>query len=151
VILPKKINGISSIDTLLDKSVIDTIFKHVSPTLVDLSIPKFKLENSYSLNESLIKLGLKKAFTVDADFSGISTTPRLKINEVMHKTYIEVNEEKTEAAAATTVSASDGIVFFDNQIYKPIVFNADHSFVFMIIDSKTNGIIFMGRYVKGII
>ena len=62
VILPKKRYGISSIDTIVDKLMLDTIFKHVTSTLVDLSIPKFKLEASYSLNESLSKLGLKRAF-----------------------------------------------------------------------------------------
>jgi len=148
VVLPKKRDGISSIDTIIGKSTFDSIFKLKTSTLVDLSIPKFKLEASYSLNESLSKLGLKKAFTVGADFSGISTTSQLKINNVIHKTYIEVNEEKTEAAAATTINYSDGLMVYDEHAPKPKVFNADHPFMFMIIDSKTKGIIFMGRYVK---
>jgi len=148
VILPKKRNGISSIDTMMDKTLLDSIFQHETSALVDLSLPKFKLEASYSLNESLSKLGLKRAFAVDADFSGISTTSRLRINKVIHKTYIEVNEEKTEAAAVTTIDCIDGLVPYDNLAPKPKVFNADHPFLFMIIDSKTKGIIFLGRYAK---
>jgi len=148
VILPKKRGGISSIDTIMNKTILDSIFKYETSTLVDLSIPKFKLEANYSLNETLSTLGLKKAFTVDADFSGISNTSRLRINNVIHKTYIEVNEEKTEAAAATTIYFSDGLIPYDKLAPKPKEFNADHPFMFMIIDSKTKGIIFLGRYVK---
>jgi serpin B len=148
VILPKKRYGISSIDASMDKLILDSIFKHATSTLVDLSMPKFKLEASYSLKESLSKLGLKKAFADDADFLGISTSSRLKINKVIHKTYIEVNEEKTEAAAATSIDCTDGIILHDNLEPKPKVFHADHPFMFMIIDTQTKGIIFMGRYVK---
>lgn len=148
VILPKKRLGIFSIETMMDKSIIDSIFKHIVLNDVDLSIPKFKLESSFSLKESLMKLGLKNAFTNEADFSGISSTSHLRINNVTHKTYIEVNEEKTEAAAVTTVSFTDGLMPIDGQKPKPKVFNADHPFMFMIIDSQTKGIIFMGRYVK---
>jgi len=148
VILPKKRDGISSIDASIDKLILDSIFKHATSTLVDLSMPKFKLEASYSLNESLSKLGLKRAFEVDADFSGISTTSRLRLNKVIHKTYIEVNEEKTEAAASTTIEITDGLMPHDDLAPKPKVFHADHPFMFMIIDTQTKGIIFMGRYVK---
>jgi len=148
MILPKKRYGISSIDASMDKLILDSIFKHATSTLVDLSMPKFKLEASYSLNESLSKLGLRKAFANDANFSGISTSSRLKINKVIHKTYIEVNEEKTEAAAATSIDCTDGLIPYDELAPKPKVFNANHPFMFMIIDTQTKGIIFMGRYVK---
>ena len=148
VILPKKRCGIFSIDASMDKLILDSIFKHTTSTLVDLSMPKFKLEASYSLKESLSKLGLKKAFADNADFSGISTSSRLKINNVIHKTYIEVNEEKTEAAAVTTIDCTDGLMPHDDLAPKPKVFNANHPFMFMIIDTQTKGIIFMGRYVK---
>jgi serpin B len=148
VILPKKRDGICSIDTIMDKTTLDSIFKLKTSTLVDLSIPKFKLEASYSLNKSLSKLGLKNAFAVGADFSGISATSHLKISHIIHKTHIEINEEMTEAAAATKISCADGLMPYDELAPKPKVFIADHPFMFMIIDTKTKGIIFMGRYVK---
>jgi Serine protease inhibitor len=148
MILPKKRYGISSIDASIDKLILDSIFKHSTSTLVDLSMPKFKLEASYSLNESLSKLGLKKAFADDANFLGISTSSRLRINKIIHKTYIEVNEEKTEAAAATRIDCINGIILYDELAPKPKVFNANHPFMFMIIDNQTKSIIFMGRYVK---
>ena len=147
VILPKTRYGISAIESVMDKSLFDSIFNHVASIEVDLSIPKFKMEKSYSLNKSLSNLGLKKAFTT-ADFTGISTTSRLQISKVTHKTFIEVSEEKTEAAAVTTVSYSDGLMPVDDQKPKPKEFKANHPFIFMIIDSKTKGIIFMGRYVN---
>jgi len=127
--------------------LIDSVFKNCSYTQVDLSMPKFKLETNYSLNESLIKLGLKVAFTDYADFSGISLETSLKISNVNHKAYIEVNEEETEAAAVTAIamvnSTSPG-----GPVPKPKIFKADHPFIFMIIDNKTKGILFIGRYVQ---
>jgi serpin B len=148
VILPKKRYGISSIDASMNKLILDSILKRATSTLVELTMPKFKLEASYSLNKPLSKLGLGKAFTFGADFSGISTSSRLKIDNVIHKTFIEINEEKTEAAAATAIGCPDGLMPYDEHAPKPKVFNANHPFMFMIIDTQTKSIIFMGRYVK---
>jgi serpin B len=147
VILPKKRYGISTIDTLMNTMILDSVFKQEAYTLVDLSIPKFKMETSYSLNESLSMHGLKRAFAGDADFTGISTASGFRISNVVHKTYIDVNEDKTEAAAATLIGCTDSCMPSDDE-HKAKVFNADHPFMFMIIDNKTKGIIFMGKYVK---
>ena len=148
VILPKKKDGITSLEARMDKSLFDSIFNHVRIKEIDLFIPKFKLETSYTLNESLSKLGLKIAFSDSADFSGISLKPNFKISSVLHKAYIKIDEEKTEAAAATAVKLNYFIG--SNPVPKPhpTIFNADHPFLFMILDSKTKSIIFMGRYVK---
>jgi len=148
VILPKEREGISSLETTMNKPLLDTIFKHVVLTEVDLSLPKFKLEASYSLNESLSRLGLKKAFTNGADFSGISLQSNLKISEVLHKAYIQVNEFKTEAAGVTALTVADILMPVEHLKPDTKIFNADHPFLFMIVDTKTKGIIFMGRYVK---
>jgi len=145
VILPKKREGISAVEKIMDKPILDSIFKLVVLTDVELSLPKFKMETSYTLNESLLQLGLKKAFTREADFSGISSPSQLKISEVLHKTYIEINEVNTKAAGVTAIDCTDGLMLPDPQRK---IFKADHPFLFMIIDSKTKGIIFMGRFVK---
>lgn len=111
-----------------------------------MSIPKFKFETSYSLVEPLKKLGLVNSFTPNANFSGITAEGPLKINQVNHKAYIEVNEEKTEACAVTNISLMVGNSSGTSPKYK--VFNADHPFIFMIVDNKTKGIIFIGRFVR---
>jgi serpin B len=147
IILPKKKDGITSLEARMDKSLFDSIFNHVSIKEIDLFIPKIKLETSYTLNQSLSKLGLKIAFSDSADFSGISLKPNLKISSILHKAYIKIDEEKTEAAAVTSVKMD---YFGSKPAPKPhpIIFNADHPFLFMILDSKTKSIDFMGRYVK---
>lgn len=146
VILPTKRYGISEIESNLNKSLIDSIFKNIINIQVNLSLPKLKLETSYSLKEPLNNLGLNLAFSDYADFSGISSYPPLKISNVNHKAYIEVNEEKTEAAAVTAIGFE--VVSAGGPIPEPKVFKADHPFIFMIIDNKTKGIIFIGRFVK---
>jgi serpin B len=85
---------------------------------------------------------LKKAFTNNADFSGITKDTSLMINAIKHKTYIKIDEENTEASAATFVSVLTGSA----RSPKIELFKADHPFIFMIIDNKTNGILFLGRY-----
>jgi len=148
VILPKKKDGISSLEAKMNTRLYDSIFNHVSIKEIDLFIPKFKLETSYSLNESLSKLGLKIAFTDYADFSGISSESHLKISSVLHKAYIKIDEEKTEAAAVTAVKLNSYIGSNPAPKPHPTIFNADHPFLFMILDRKTKALIFMGRYVK---
>lgn len=146
IILPKKRYGLTDLEKNFDNSILDTILNNTDYLQVRLSIPKFKLETSYSLLKPLKKLGLEIAFTPDADFSGITSETSLMINKINHKAFIAIDEEKTEAAAATIVSivtSSPG-----DQMPKPKIFKADHPFTFMIIDNKTKGIIFIGRYVQ---
>jgi serpin B len=146
VILPSSRFGITNVDTKLGKSFIDTIFQSIKFVEVNLSLPKFKLETSFSLNEPLKKLGLLIAFSPKADFAGITTEKQLMISNIKHKAYIEVNEEKTEAAAANLVVMRP--VSAGELKPAPKIFKADHPFIFMILDNKTKRILFMGRYVK---
>ena len=114
-----------------------------------MSVPKLRLETSYSLKESLSRLGLEKAFTDKADFTGISGQPLLKISNVSHIAYIDVDEVKTEAAAVTRITMNYYVGSTGHPKPKPIIyFTADHPFLFLIIDNQTKGIVFMGRYVK---
>jgi serpin B len=146
IILPKTRYGLINIEKELTNSVIDTILDNTKYLQVRLSIPKFKLETAYSLIEPLNKLGLEKAFKPGADFSGITIEEPLLINKIYHKAFIEIDEEKTEAAAATIVAMMTGSA--GGSMPKPKIFKADHPFTFLIIDNKTKGIIFIGRYVR---
>lgn len=108
---------------------------------VTLKLPKFKLEYGIkSLSDSLKSLGMEKAFGEDgtADFSGIRED--LFISDVLHKAVIEVNEEGSEAAAATVVAMPASA-----SLMEPITFIADRPFIFLIIDDTTGTILFMGK------
>ncbi len=92
--------------------------------------------------DALQSVGLKTAFTNKADFSGITKEAPLQFSKILHKTWIELDEERTEAAAATSAVMK----ITGQPSYK--VFKADHPFVFFIIDNQSKAILFMGRYVK---
>jgi serpin B len=106
---------------------------------VNVYMPKFKFETEYMLNENLIEMGMPTAFTSSADFSGMTGSRDLFITAVVHKAYVDVNEEGTEAAAATGVVV--GITSAGPM--KP-TFRADHPFIFIIQDNEGN-ILFLGR------
>ena len=108
---------------------------------VKIYIPKFKFETKYFLGETLSNLGMPTAFTNSADFSGMTGTKDLKIDKVIHQAFIEVNEEGTEAAAAT------GVVMGIMKSRRPLtpIFKADHPFIFIIQQNETGNILFMGR------
>ena len=110
---------------------------------VDLWLPKFRTENSYQLAEMFKDLGVRKAFTDDADFSGISSVEAMKIDAVIHKTFIDVDEEKTEAAAATAIAMMRATAMPVPE--RKAEFHADHPFVYFIMDDNTGTILFMGR------
>ena len=110
---------------------------------IKLYMPKFKLETGYDLVPSCKALGMKEAFQMgEADFSGMGWPKGdLWISQIKHKAFVEVNEEGTEAAAATAV----GMVQTSLRNYP--VFRADHPFLFLIRDNQTGTILFMGRMV----
>jgi serpin B len=99
------------------------------------------VEAEFSLKPVLCALGAELAFSDEADFSGIGEGP-LQISEVVHKAFVEVNEEGTEAAAATAVSMGLCAV---RPATEPVVFKADHPFLFFIKDRDTNAVLFSGR------
>lgn len=104
-----------------------------------LALPRFKLEYGVKLNDALQALGMGRAFH-DADFSGISDEP-LVLSEVKQKSYIEVNEEGTEAAAVTTGIMTALAV---QRPLKPFEMIVDRPFFFVIVDRQTQSILFMG-------
>ena len=114
---------------------------------VDVALPKFKMSSGFSLAQALEALGLKDAFDPGrADFSGMDGRAHwLYLSAVLHNSYIEVNEKGTEAAAATAVVVGSRAMRIEEL---PREFRADHPFLFLIRDSTTGSILFMGRAVK---
>lgn len=110
---------------------------------VDLWLPKFRTENSFQLSEVFKALGVRKAFMDGADFSVMSNTEQLKIDSVIHKTFIDVDEEKTEAAAATAITMMRATAI--PVPARKAKFHADHPFTYFIMDNNTGTILFMGR------
>ena len=106
---------------------------------VDLHLPRFKVEESYELMAKLKALGMVSAFSADADFSGMTGRRGLAISSVVHKSFVEVTEEGTEAAAAT------GVVIVETSEQANNHFHCDHPFLFFIRHNKTNNILFCGR------
>uniref|UniRef100_A0A4X1TV10 Serpin domain-containing protein n=1 Tax=Sus scrofa TaxID=9823 RepID=A0A4X1TV10_PIG len=113
-----------------------TSSQNMKESQVDLHLPRFKVEENYKLMAKLEALGMVSAFRADADFSGMTGRRELAISSVVHKSFVEVTEEGTEAAAATGVLASAPL---NNH------FHCDHPFLFFIRHNKTNSILFCGR------
>ncbi len=155
--LPYKGNTASMLVLLPRKGAASELAKSITPqklagitsglhsASVVVWLPKFKLETSYDLVPPLKSLGMKRAFDSSAaDFTGMSDGAKsegLHVSAVVHKAYLDVNEERTEAAGATgavmTLSASPA---------KQMVFRADHPFLFAIRDRKSGELLFIGRY-----
>ncbi|MFA5221793.1 MAG: serpin family protein [Methanoregula sp.] len=110
---------------------------------VNVYLPKFTLETKYSLRPTFEELGMRTAFGGDADFSGMDGTQYLYIEKIIHQAYVDVDEEGTEASAATAVvMLGKGAPSSEDPIP---VFLADHPFIFLIRDNEQGTILFMGR------
>jgi len=110
---------------------------------VNVFMPKFTFETKYFLNQDLQEMGMPTAFSMQADFSGMDGTKDLFISKVIHQAFIEVNEEGTEAAAATAV-----VIELKSVGPSVAVFRADHPFIFLIQDNQSGNILFLGRVVN---
>jgi serpin B len=141
ILLPEKRDGIKKLDNSLTAAVLEKMRSTMAERKVNVSFPRFKATSEFKLNEVLQKMGMKDAFTPSmADFSGMTGTKELFISAVVHKAFVAVDEEGTEAAAATAVVMSR-----ESAEPMPVEFRADHPFIFMIRDNKSGSILFMGR------
>ncbi|XP_074753978.1 serpin B12-like [Athene noctua] len=114
--------------------------EHMFETTVEVYLPRFKLEGTFNLNEVLQEMGMTDIFTESkADLSAMSFAKSLVLSNVIHKTYVEVNEEGTVAAAGT------GAVIVRRSLPLTEVFMADHPFLFFIRHNPSNTILFFGK------
>ncbi|KAM9337503.1 leukocyte elastase inhibitor-like isoform 1-T2 [Symphorus nematophorus] len=108
---------------------------------VQVGLPRFKMEETYDMKNVLISMGMVDAFDIAmSDFSGMSPANDLVLSKVVHKAFVEVNEEGTEAAAATAA------VMMLRCAIRPPTFIADHPFLFFIRHNPSKSILFAGRY-----
>ncbi len=113
---------------------------------VEVYLPKFKMTSGFPLKTALTGLGMTDAFSPKADFSGMTPKKSLFIGDVVHKAFVEVNEEGTEAAAATAVVMETALP--PKKLPPVPVFRADHPFLFLIVHKRSNCVLFFGRVTK---
>jgi serpin B len=141
VLLPKEKSGISELEQKLTLENMMTWQNNLRTRKVIVFFPKFKIESKFSLSQILASMGMRDAFDPNhADFSAMVGKKELHISAVIHKAFVEVNEEGTEAAAATGV-----VVGVTSIAPSPPIFKADHPFVFFIRDNASQSILFLGR------
>ncbi|XP_062575261.1 leukocyte elastase inhibitor-like [Saccostrea cucullata] len=145
IILPNKIDGLSKLESSLTSETYKELTKEFFREDVIVSIPKFKLESSFELDKVLAGMGITDIFSTKADFSAMMDKPPegTFVSDVIHKAFVEVNEEGTEAAAATAV-----MMRLMCMPMEPMVFKADHPFLFLIRENSTGTVLFIGRFNK---
>lgn len=145
VLLPREVEGLAALEKKLSTEFFAETRENLRDTKVKLWLPKFKLEESYDMNDTLTALGMADAFSAEkADFTGMTGDRDLFLSKVFHKSFVEVNEEGTEAAAATA-----GVMMLRMAMPRDeFLFRADHPFIFAIYDRETDTILFLGRFVS---
>jgi len=139
VLLPRALDGLAQLEEKLNAGALDSWLGKMRPTEVRVSLPRFRMTRELSLKDMLSNMGMPLPFSGAADFSGMDGTRNLQIAAVIHKAFVDVNEEGTEAAAATGVIMTLSAVLNEEQ------FQADHPFVFLIRDNRSGSILFLGR------
>lgn len=141
VLLPRAVDGLDTLEAGLTPATLDGWVAALSSRKVAVELPKFKVKTAVELSEPLKALGIRRAFTNSADFGGIDGRRDLAISKVIHQVVVDVDEAGTEAAAATAVLMPRSAAISD----PPVVFRADHPFLYLIRDVKTGAILFLGR------
>jgi len=140
LILLPTLDRFEEFENTLTAECVSEIVENLGNQYVAVNMPKFRFEASLGLKDTLAGMGMPIAFTEQADFSGITTDCPLFISDVLHKAFISVDENGTEAAAATAV-----IMTMNALPPQPITVSIDHPFVFLIRDTNTGAILFLGR------
>jgi len=145
IFLPKRFNSLSDLENLLTYEMIEDYLSRLREQYtqkVKVFFPRFTINMKYQLTKCLSDLGITEAFTKNADFSGISKEPVIFISDIIHKAFVEVNERGTEAAAVTAIRVVGASI---GPRKEPPIFRADHPFLFVIQDSQTKTILFIGK------
>ncbi|NXT84136.1 SPB9 protein, partial [Zapornia atra] len=135
-------HGLEQIESTMtyENLMLWTSSERMFETRVEVYLPRFKLEGNFNLNEVLQEMGMTDIFTESkADLSAMSFSKSLVMSNVVHKTFVEVNEE------GTTASAGSGAVIVGRSLPLTEVFIADHPFFFLITHNPTNAILFFGK------
>lgn len=146
IFLPNEVTGLTTLEQSLTASNTRLWLGELAAVpKVILTMPKFKMTQQFGLNGVLSAMGMPQAFEKDsADFSGMDGKRDFVMSAVIHKAYIDVSEEGTEAAAATAVVISRAMAVRPMRLQPP-VFRADHPFLFLIRDNRSGCILFIGR------
>ena len=140
VILLPQADHFEAFEGSLNAQRVKDIVNVLGPRRVTLTMPRFEFESSFSLRQTLAKMGMPVAFSGGADFSGMTGNRDLFIADVVHKAFVSVDEAGTEAAAATAV-----VMDLMAVPGTPVEVTIDRPFVFLIYDIETGAILFVGR------
>lgn len=143
VILPSKKSSLKKLTSSFSEKQWNDILENSTQEEVEVSLPKFKIEYEETLNKSLTDMGMGIAFSPAANF-GLISSDRIFISQVKHKTFIDVNEKGTEAAAATSIAFTRSAIIQK----EPKTFKVDRPFYFIITHESNNTPIFMGTIVN---
>ena len=147
VVLPGARDGLAAIEAELSQEKLTGWIRGLAQKEVTVYLPRFEMKTGFSMKDTLSDMGMPSAFVPpqegdpdSADFSGMTGARDLFIDGVFHKAFVKVNEEGTEAAAATGLTMS-----LTSLPAEPEIFRADHPFLFLVRDRVTGSILFMGR------
>lgn len=145
VLLPREASGLPALEQSFTAASTSKWIDNLKPAAkVILTLPRFSMLHQFELSAALSKMGMPQAFSDAANFSGMTGSPGFNISAAIHKAYIGVNEQGTEAAAATS-TVMRATAMRRQMPQPPIVFRADHPFLFLIRDTRSGSILFMGR------
>lgn len=138
ILLPSQIDGLAGLEQQLSPAFLSNVLARMRPQQIEVFLPRFTVGSSFNLGQTLAAMGMPDAFTPSvADFSGIDGERDLSVSFVLHKAWGRVNEAGTEATAATVIGIVTGVAL--------PVFRADHPFLFLIRDTQTGSVLFLGR------
>jgi serpin B len=141
IIMPENIKKFEKFCSNFDNRQFNEIEEHVRKAKIDLYMPKFQIKSKYKLKEYLQTLGIKEAFSDNADFSKMTDTKNLKIDNIIHQSFIEVDEVGTEAGASTAVVMRE-----KSAAVNKLKVKVDRPFIFIIKENSQNQILFIGKY-----
>jgi serpin B len=143
VLLPRKGKTLENVEVGLTDVKFRGYLGGMRTRMVDLKLPRFKMTSKFQMKKVLSEMGMPLAFSDNADFTGMTSREKLKIDQVIHKAFVDVNEEGTEAAAATAVIMRPTSAAVNP--LPPVNFHADRPFLFLIRENVTGSVLFMGR------
>jgi len=146
VLLPKATDGLPALEQSFTSGVAGEWIQKLEPVdKVILTLPRFTMTQEFELSSTLSAMGMAQSFSGAADFSGMTGKPNFSISAAIHKAYIDVNEKGTEAAAATAIVMRATAMRREAPEPPPVVFRADHPFLFILLDTRSGSMLFLGR------